>query len=163
MRPRRAALLLVPAFALGAPAQAQYLQDAIAAKELICEFGNGHRGGLFASAWQPHRPSLLVIFDAVTSTSAETLSTQRPGRHAVKVRTSEKAVHFIEPVGQSVRVTTLTACERWKVRRGRESCVRFSAQHAWHLDTLAHLRPQGSFMQQPSGALGGACEPWHLD
>jgi hypothetical protein len=147
------------------PAQAQYLRDAIAARELICEFGtDGARREVLPTALRARRPgSVMQMFERVTPTSAETLSTQRPGRHPVKVRASDSAVHFIEPVGQSVRVTTLTACERWSTRRGREMCVRFTARHAWHFDTLAHLRPQGSFLQQPSGSLAGACEPWHLE
>jgi hypothetical protein len=157
---------VVVSLALGAalPAEAQYLRDAIAAKELICEFGDASRRDLVAATLRTRRPgSIMLIFERVTPTSAEAISTQRPGRQAITVRASDKAVHFIEPVGRSVRVTTLTACERWAARRGRESCVRFSAQHAWHFDTLAHLRPQGSFSQQPSGALAGACEPWHLE
>jgi hypothetical protein len=145
------------------PAEAQYLRDAIAAKELICEFGEGRRD-LRAAALRARRPgTVMQVFESVTPTSAEALSTLRPGRHPVKVRASERAVHFIEPVGRSVRVTTLTGCEGWSTRRGREMCVRFTAQHAWHFDTLAHLQPQGSFTRQPSGALTGACEPWHLD
>ena len=159
------AWIALASLALGAalPAHAQYLQDAIAAKELICEFGDGARRDLLPAALRRRPGSIMLIFERVTPTSAEAISTQRPGRQSIAVRASDKAVHFIEPVGRSVRVTTLTACERWSTRRGRESCVRFSAQHAWHFDTLAHLRPQGSFALQPSGALAGACEPWHME
>jgi len=159
----KAWVLALPLLMAAVPAEAQYLRDAIAARELICEFGDGYRREVLASLRQAPRSSLMVIYESLTSETAEALSTQRPGRQPVKVRASDRAVHFIEPAGQSVRVTTLTACERWKVRRGREMCVRFSAQHAWHFDTLAHLRPEGSFEAQPSGALTGACEPWAID
>lgn len=150
-------LLAVPA------AHAQFLRDAIAARELVCEFGDGDRREIVADLAMPRPSKLMVIYESVKPDSAEVLSTQQPGRRPVRVRASEDAIHFIEPVGRSVRVTTLTACEKWKVRRGREMCVRFTARHAWHFDSLAHLKPDASFASQPSGAQAGTCEPWSVD
>jgi hypothetical protein len=66
-------------------------------------------------------------------------------------------------VGSSVRVTTLTGCERTKFRDGVETCVRFRARHAWHFDARALIEPDASFERQPSGAPVGACEPWKMD
>lgn len=149
---------------LAAPtAHAQFLRDAIAARELVCEFHDGVRRDVVAGPAMPRPSNLMVVYESVKPDSAEVLSTQQPGRRPVRVRASDDAIHFIEPVGRSVRVTTLTACEKWKIRRGREMCVRFTARHAWHFDSLAHIKPNASFASQPSGAQSGACEPWSVD
>ena len=163
MRAPLAPVALCGLMLAASPSEAQFLRDALQARELVCEFGEGYRHDVVAGLAVPRTGNLLVIYEAVTAESAEALSTQRPGRRPVRVRATDDAVHFIEPIGRSVRVTTLTACERWKARRGREMCVRFTARHAWHFDTLAHLRPRDSFASQPSGAQAGACEPWSVD
>ena len=79
------------------------------------------------------------------------------------MRAAPKAVHFIERIGPSVRMTTLSACEQWKFRKGHERCVRFSAQHAWHFDTGAARDPELALARAPSGASNGSCEPWNVD
>ena len=48
-------------------------------------------------------------------------------------------------------------------RRGVETCMRFTAQHAWHFDTLAPRIPDTSYARQPSGGLRGSCEPWQMN
>lgn len=156
-------LLLAWALA-AAPAAAQDVRDALAVGDLICEFGGDGRRSLLADLVNAPRASdLLLVYEAVTPDSAQLLSTSAPGRRPVLVRATGKAVHFIERVGPSVRVTTLTACEQAKPRRGAPICVRYAARHAWHFDERAATDPDRAFAQLPSGAAAGRCEPWQVD
>ena len=157
--------LLLLAWALAAgPAAAQDVRDALAVGDLICEFGGDGRRSLLADLVNAPRTSdLLLVYEAVTPDSAQVLSTSAPGRRPVLVRATGTAVHFIERVGPSVRVTTLTACEQAKPRRGAPTCVRYAARHAWHFDERAATDPDHAFAQLPSGAAAGRCEPWQVD
>lgn len=157
------ALLCALALA-AAPAAAQDVRDALAVGDLICEFDHGYRRSLVADLLgEPPSTDLLLVYEAVRAESAQVLSTRTPGRRAVEVRATAKALHFIERVGPSVRVTTLTACERSKRKKGKQTCVRYSAQHAWHFDALAAADPDRAFERLPSGASKGRCEPWLVD
>ena len=157
------ALLCALAIA-AAPAAAQDVRDALAVGDLICEFDHGYRRSLVADLLgEPPSTDLLLVYEAVQPQSAQVLSTRTPGRRPVQVRATSKALHFIERVGPSVRVTTLTACERSKHKKGKQTCVRYSAQHAWHFDALAASDPDRAFERLPSGASKGRCEPWLVD
>lgn len=156
-------LLLLLALA-AAPAAAQEVRDALAAGDLICEFDHGYRRSLVADLLgDSPSTELLLVYEAVQPESAQVLSTRTPGRRPVLVRATGKAVHFIERVGPSVRVTTLTGCERSKRKKGVQTCVRYAAQHAWHFDALAAADPDRAFERLPSGAAKGRCEPWQVD
>jgi hypothetical protein len=156
-------LLLALAFA-AAPAAAQGVRDALSAGDLICEFDHGYRRSLLADlVGEPQSTGLLLVYEAVQPESAQVLSTRAPGRRPVVVRATGKAVHFIERLGPSVRVTTLTGCERRKWKNGAQTCVRYAAQHAWHFDALAVADPDRAFERLPSGASKGHCEPWLVD
>ena len=143
-------VLLVALALAAAPAAAQDVRDALSVGDLICEFDHGTRRS-------------LLVYEAVQPESAQVVSTRAPGRRPVVVRATGKAVHFIERLGPSVRVTTLTGCERHKRKRGVQTCVRYSAQHAWHFDELAAADPDRAFERLPSGASKGRCEPWLVD
>lgn len=158
---RRAFLLL----ALAAPsAAAQDLGDALKAGDLICEFSHGYRQSLVAElAGEPRTADLLLVYEAVGPDQAQVVSTQSPGRRTVAVRSTPGGVHFIERVGPSVRMTSLTGCERSAWKGGAETCVRFAAQHAWHFDALAAVDPDRALERLPGGAARGGCEPWRLD
>lgn len=146
------------------PVQAQSLRDALVQGDLICEFREGWRRSLVADLLgDPDPVRLLLVYEAVTPARAEVLSSKTPGRKPVTVRATDEHVHFVERVGGSVRVTTLTGCERSQWKNGVETCVRFPAQHAWHFDTTALLAPDAALERQPSGASVGACEPWTID
>ena len=137
---------------------------ALAAGELICEFNDGYRRSLLAEiAGDPPRTELVLLFEALSRDEAQVLSTVRPGRRPVQVRSSAELLHFIEREGASVRVTTLTGCTRSRWRGGEQVCTRFDARHAWHFDTTAHLEPDASLRRQPSGAALGSCEPWRAE
>lgn len=156
---------------------AQYVHDALKAGDLICEFRDGFRRDLVADLRFPRRGAdMMLIFESIKvaplpaagvlqegSGTAFAFSSRVPGKRQALVRATPNAIHFIEPVGPSVRVTTLSACEQWKFKRGVETCVRFGAQHAWHFDTLAQRIPDTSFARQPSGGARGSCEPWQMD
>lgn len=163
---RRLAVLLLGAGLGQAPAQAeaQSLLDALAVGDLICEFREGWRRSLIADlVGEPDPIALMLVYEGVASDKAEVLSSRVPGRKPVAVRASARGVHFIERVGASVRVTTLTGCERSKWKDGARTCVRFPARHAWHFDARALSEPDASFERLPSGASVGACEPWKVD
>lgn len=165
------------AFSLGvAPAisQAQYVHDALKAGDLICEFREGYRRSVVADlALQRPPADLMLVFESIrmeagprttdAAGTASAYSSRTPGKRPAVVRATPNAVHFIQPVGPSVRVTTLSSCEQWRWKRGEETCVRFSARHAWHFDTLAQRIPDTSFARQPSGGASGNCEAWNLD
>jgi hypothetical protein len=136
----------------------------LAAGELICEFNDGYRKSLIAEiAGDTPRVELVLVYEALRADSAEVLSTRRPGRRAVKVRASGEQLHLIEQDGPSVRVTTLTACTRTRLRPDGEICTKFDARHAWHFDSTAALDPQAAAARLPSGAATGSCEPWKIE
>jgi len=156
----RLPLVLALALATGGAA-AQDVRDALSMGDLICEFGARSLIGELAGV--PPGSDLLLVYESVSPDAARVVSTHAPGRRPVLVRATAKAVHFIERVGPSVRVTTLTGCERRKLRNGAETCVRFAAQHAWHFDERAFADPDLVFAQLPSGASPGRCEPWQIE
>jgi hypothetical protein len=163
LRARILALLLVVC-ALPGHGQAQPLDDALTQGDLICEFHEGWRRSLIADlVGEPDPVALLLVYEGVTPAQAAVLSSKTPGRKPVAVRATAEHVHFIERVGPSVRVTTLTGCARSKWKNGVETCVRFPARHAWHFDRRALRAPDLAFDGQPSGASVGACEPWNID
>jgi hypothetical protein len=158
---KRALLVLA---LLAQPAAAGDVADALRAGDLICEFSHGYRQSLVAElAGEPRRSDLLLVYEGVLPERAQLVSTQSPGRRTVAVRSTPGGVHFIEQVGPSVRMTSLTRCERSKPKNGAETCVRFTAQHAWHFDALAAADPDRALERLPSGAARGRCEPWLVD
>jgi len=161
---RRVLALLLGACAFPGHGQAKPLDDALTQGDLICEFHEGWRHSLIADlVGEPDPVALLLVYEQVTPERAAVLSSKTPGRRPVAVRATVEHVHFIERVGPSVRVTTLTGCARTKWKDGVETCVRFTARHAWHFDTRARVEPDAAFARQPSGASVGACEPWNID
>lgn len=160
MRPLALALALA-----AVPVGAQDLRDALRAGDLICEFGEARPRSLIEELVDAPRPAglLLLVYESVTRDSAQVLSTRAPGRRPVEVRATGRAVHFIERVGPSVRVTTLTGCAHRAERNGALTCVRFAARHAWHFDGRTPRDPDLAFADLPSGAAAGSCEPWQGD
>ena len=135
----------------------------LAAGELICEFQDGYQRSLLADLAGEPRRTMMLVYEKISPETAEVISTRAPGRKTVRVHTEGKAVHFVQDAGPSVMVTTLTRCERYKRKNGERTCVRFTARHAWHFDSLADRNPDLSFERQPTGASPGTCEPWRLD
>jgi hypothetical protein len=137
---------------------------ALATGEMVCEFSDGYRKSLLAEiAGEPARTELTLIYEFTQAGSAHVLASNKPGRRRVLIREGKEGIHFIQPDGASVRVTSLTSCSRTKVRGGEEICTRFAARHAWHFDTSVLLNAEASLGRQPSGAAAGACEAWRAD
>jgi len=135
---------------------------ALAAGELICEFNDGYRKSLLAGvAGDAPRIELILVYEAIAPQSAEVLSTRKPGRYPVDIRSTGENVYLIQAEGPSVRVTTLTGCLRERLSDG--TCTRFSARHAWTLDSAMPLDPDAAFARQPTGAATGICEPWKIE
>lgn len=142
----------------------ELIASVLAAGELICEFQAGYKRSLIADLVEPQRAEFLLVYESVQSTQAQVVSTRKPGRKPVRVHTTDKAVHFVEDVGASVMVTTLTSCTKWKYKHGEDVCVRFAAQHGWHFDTVSyHQDPDIALARRPSGAYTGVCEPWKVE
>ena len=157
------ALEAVAPVGLAAP---EGLDDALQARELICEFNSGYTRVELADLMRGRPPvELMLVYERIDpkEMKAQVVSTRNPGRKPVAARSTERGVHLIENVNASVMVTTLTGCLGWKVKAGVDTCVRFAARHAWHFDTAVHADPDASFERQPRGAYTGACEPWNLD
>jgi len=159
---KRLAIALL--LAAGTGAAAQEPRDALDAGDLICEVRHGFRRDVFA-ALERSRPSadLMLVYEAVASRAARVVSTQRPGRHAVEVRVTGNAVHFLEPVGPSVRHTALTRCLQSKLKNGENTCVRFAVHHAWHFDLAAYTDPDAALARIANSTSRGVCEPWLAD
>jgi len=163
VRPRCAIAALLLAACAG-QGHAQPLADALDQGDLICEFHEGWRRSQIADLLgEPDPVALLVVYEDVTPKHAVVLSSRTPGRRPVDARATGAHVHFIERVGRSVRITTITGCARTKWKNGVETCVRFSAHHAWHFDSQALVEPDAAYARLPSGASVGACEPWDVD
>lgn len=136
----------------------------LAAGELVCEFHDGYRPGVVAdlAAEQP-RGRQMRFYGSLAADAAHVISTTAQGRKAVQVRATDKAVYLVQPEGPSVRVTALTGCLDTGWRRGKQTCLRFAARHAWHFDHKAALDPDASFERIASTASPGICEPWKID
>ena len=157
------ALLFVLAL-LPATAAAQDVQDALEAGDLICEFRNAFQHDLLADLRFELPPAnLMLIYERVTAESAHVISSGRIGRRRIVVRQVRDMLHFIEPDGPTVRVTTLTECKDTKWRDGVETCVRFSARHAWHFDAAGALGPDPERVRAPAGGSVGVCEAWNAE
>ena len=155
--------LLVWAF-LAVSATAQDVRDALEVGDLICEFRTPLQQDLLADLRYELPPAnLMLIYERVKPESANVVSTGRVGKRRVVVRTVEDQVHFIEPDGPSVRVTTLTHCKDTRWKEGIETCVRFSARHAWHFDTAGALGPVPERVRAPAGTSVGMCEAWNAN
>lgn len=159
-----AALAANGAAAESAPENA--LRDALRSGDLICDFPTGFAHALLADLGRrPARRAMMLFYEAIDPVQqrARVVSTHSAGRKPVITRSTPRAVHLIEAQGASVRVTALTACTDWRVRRGIETCVRFSARHVWHFDAAVLADPDASYARQARGAIEGSCEPWILD
>lgn len=122
---------------------------AIAAGQLLCEFDDGYRKSLLAAiAGDPPRVETVLLYDLP---AAQVLDSRRAGRKPVSVRLASEGVHLVEHDGPSVRITTLTACQRGEPG----SCTRFTARHAWHFDP--------ALREPPDGAASGTCERWRVE
>ena len=149
---------------LAVPAAAQEVRDALDARDLICEFRSPFQRDLVADLLaDPPPANLMLVYEGVTEKSAQVISTGRVGKRSVVIRTIGDTVHLIEPDGPSVRVTTLTECTDTRVKDGVDTCVRFSARHAWHFDVVGTLGPDESRVRMPTSASVGVCEAWKTD
>jgi hypothetical protein len=159
----RHAIALVLA-SLAASAAAQDVRDALESGDLICEFRTPLQQDLLADLrYELPRPNLMLVYERIKADSASVIASGRVGKRRVVVRAGNDALHFIEPDGPSVRVTTLTECKDTRWKDGVETCVRFSARHAWHFDVVGALGPDRERMRVPSGASIGICEAWNAE
>lgn len=159
---RQALALLLSSLAVSAAAQD--VRDALEAGDLICEFRTPLQQDLLADLrYELPRPNLMLVYERVKADSAHVVSSGRVGKRGVVVRAVNDTLHFIEPDGPSVRVTTLTECKDTRWKNGVETCVRFSARHAWHFDRVGALGPDPARVRIAAGASIGSCEAWNAE
>ncbi len=108
---------------------------ALAAGELVCEFEGG----------------TMMLYALRSSTDGAVLQTDRAGHRPVALREDRRFLYLVQDDGASVRVTTLTGCDRTR----HSACTRFNASHAWHFDHRLKA--------PPADAAPGRCEPWRVD
>ena len=160
MRAFAAALLAL----LAPAAAAQELRDALDARDLLCEIRHGIQRELFATIAPYHpRADLMLVYESVDGAAPRVVSTQRPGRHAIAVRVTPRAIHFLEPVGASLRQTSLVECLQTRWKNGYDVCVRFAARHVWHFDTAAYGDPDAALARLQGSVSSGVCEAWQVD
>jgi hypothetical protein len=145
---------------LPALATASY-EALIDAREVICEFqktGVAPRGG--------SEPDMLLVVEEIEANARGTrvVSSRSVGAKPVRVYPSDTGVHFVQDESGSVIVTTVLACNDWRVKAdGRRTCRRFPAVNAWHFDRSVHQNPDRAFLRQPGTSYSGYCEPWNVD
>ena len=131
------------------------------AREVICEF---KKTGVVRS--QGRDPDMLMVIENIEAAPnrARIVSSRSVGAIPVRVYASATGVHFVQDLSDSVIVTTVLACDEWKVNKnGKAVCRRFAAVNAWHFDQSVHLNPDRAFLRLPGTSYAGFCEPWNLD
>ncbi|OGA04273.1 MAG: hypothetical protein A3I00_04230 [Betaproteobacteria bacterium RIFCSPLOWO2_02_FULL_64_12] len=131
------------------------------ARDLICEF---NRAG--AAASRSRDPDMLMVIENIVATreAARIVSSRSVGAKPVRVYATGTGVHFVQDLSESVIVTTVLACDQWRVNKdGKALCRRFAAVNAWHFDQSVHRNPDRAFLRLPGTSYAGFCEPWNLD
>lgn len=131
------------------------------AREVICEF---NKAG--AAASRARYPDMLMVIENIEASGdrARIVSSRSVGAKPVRVYATGTGVHFVQDVSESVIVTTVLACDQWRVNKGGKAvCRRFAAVNAWHFDQSVHRDPDRAFLRLPGTSYAGFCEPWNLD
>lgn len=131
------------------------------AREVICEF---NKAG--AAASRARNPDMLMVIENIEASreGARIVSSRSVGAKPVRVYATGTGVHFVQDVSESVIVTTVLTCDKWRVNKdGKAACRRFAAVNAWHFDQSVHRDPDRAFLRLPGTSYAGFCEPWSLD
>jgi hypothetical protein len=161
-------ILAVCLTALAAPGSAHDALDGIAeAKDLICEFKNtGSARSMLRQMLEGEHFDMLQVIEAIDPDSggARSVSSRQIGTKPLRYYKTGKAVHFVQDLGQSVVVTTITGCEQWgRNRENQTLCVRYRALNSWHFDISVHRDPDAAFGKLGTSSYQGSCEPWYLN
>lgn len=139
------------------------LDQLIEARDLVCEFYNTQDWATVAARLAlGDRSDMLMVIENVrrNPATARVVTSLTAGRRSVQRYAGDTGVHFVEDRLESVVVTTLTGCDRWKRKRGRDVCARYSALNAWHFDTSVHADADRAFRRLGESSYRGVCEPW---
>ncbi len=165
MRTRLMLTIFLAAFAVPGPGQ-DVLDGVIDARDLICQFHNtGAPRSLLRQLVEGERFDMMLVIEAIDPTSgrARSVSSKQIGTKGLRYYKTVRAVHFVQDLGESVMVTTVTGCEKWGRKGGAELCVRYRALNSWHFDTSVHRDPDKAFGKLGTSSYYGSCEPWYLN
>jgi hypothetical protein len=160
---RRAAAFLLLAVCLPTYA-AVAVDQLVEAHDIVCEFYNVDDWATAEARFvMRDRSDLLMVIANIKRdpNSARVVSSGIPGARHLQRYDGDTGVHFVEDREESVVVTTLLACEDWKIKKGREVCARYSAVNAWHFDTSVHQDADKAFRKLSGSSYRGVCEPWN--
>lgn len=153
--------------ALAVPGSAHDIQDGvIEAKDLICQFHNtGVPRSMLRQMVEGERFDMLLVIEAIDPASgrARSVSSRQTGTKSLRYYKTRTAVHFVQDLGSSVVVTTITSCEEWGRKGEEELCVRYRALNSWHFDMSVHRDPDAAFGKLGTSSYYGSCEPWYLN
>jgi hypothetical protein len=136
----------------------------VEARDLVCEFYNVPDWASAEARFALRdRSDMLMVIENIRGDpeSARAVNSRTVGKRSLRRYSGETGVHFVEDRHDSVVVTTLLACEDWERKRGREICIRYSAQNAWHFDTSVHQDADKAFRKLGASSYRGVCEPWN--
>ncbi len=142
------------------------LEGVIEAKDLICQFHNtGAPRSMLRQMVEGERFDMLQVIEGIDPASgrARSVSSNRVGTKGLRYYKTATAVHFVQDLGESVVVTTLTGCEKWGQKGGEALCVRYRALNSWHFDVSVHRDPDAAFGKLGTSSYYGSCEPWYLN
>ena len=142
------------------------LEGVIEARDLICQFHNtGAPRSLLRQLVEGERFDMLLVIEAIDPGSgrARSVSSRQTGAKGLRYYKTGSAVHFVQDLGESVVVTTVTGCEKWGRKGGAELCVRYRALNSWHFDTSVHRDPDKAFARLGTSSYHGTCEPWYMN
>ncbi len=142
------------------------LDDLIEARDLICEFHiTGRPRSILRRMVEGERFDMLLVIEAIDPVSgrARSVSSKQTGAKHLRYYKTGSAVHFVQDLGTSVMVTTVSGCDRWGRKGDEELCVRYTALNSWHFDTSVHRDPDKAFDKLGTSSYHGSCEPWHLN
>jgi hypothetical protein len=161
-----AAVFLAALAAPGSLFAGDILDGVIEAKDLICQFHNtGVPRSLLRQLVEGESFDMLLVIEAIDPASghARSVSSKQTGSKSLRYYKTGNAVHFVQDLGDSVVVTTITGCEKWGQKGGDELCVRYRALNSWHFDTSVHRDPDRVFGKLGTSSYHGSCEPWYLN
>lgn len=166
MRTRLIAACMLAAIAVPCSAHDAF-DGVIEAKDLICQFRNtGTPRSMLRQMLEGERIDMLQVIEAIDPSSgrARSVSSKQIGAKSLRYYKTGKAVHFVQDLGESVVVTTITGCEQWGRNRDDQAlCVRYRALNSWHFDMSVHRDPDGAFGKLSTSSYQGSCEPWYLN
>lgn len=159
-RALRAFILAVAVNSASAAAD-EALDELVKAKYVHCAFfRNPVSADAVNNSYNEEDAELLLYIEGIDLArhKARSISTRFAGSRDVTVLRGKNAVHFVDHVAGSVKVTTVFACQAWEYRGGKDACWKFSAANIWHFDFSVYSDPDAAFEKYKADASYGFCD-----